>query len=191
MGVLVDVVAVTTTQRRTLDVVGAGLFVGVLTQLILAVFRHLAPNLRGSDTASRDALLRRQQRFALPRAVLLELGVAAVALGLAAELVSDLRTADVVRVGWIAIAVGIGAHLAPVLRPVDGPAVPGEHQPPTVTGRIARGWWMHDASSPRGSPVSAYAREREPPQTVRNSQPPHRPPKSSGRRSDRNRGESR
>ena len=118
VGVLVDVLAVATTQRRAFDVVGVVLFVGVLTQLILAVFLHLAPNLRGSDVATRRALLHRQERFAVPRAVLLNVGVAVVALGLGAGLVLDVGNAVVVRAGWVAIALGIGAHLAPAFGPV-------------------------------------------------------------------------
>lgn len=122
VGVLVDVIAVATAQRRLLDVVGVVLFVGVLTQLILAVMMHLAPHLRGSDTATRTALRQRLQRLAVPRAVFLNLGVAAVALGLGIEAVSELSTAGVVRAGWGAIALGILAHLAPVLRPVGAPS---------------------------------------------------------------------
>jgi len=119
VGLLVDVVAVVTTQRQLFEVVGVVLFIGALTQLILAVILHLVPQLRGSDAVTRDALRARSGRFAVPRAVLLNVGVAAVALGLAVGAVSDLSTAAVVRWGWVAIAIGILAHLAPVLRPVD------------------------------------------------------------------------
>lgn len=121
VGVLVDVIAVATAQRRLFEVVGVVLFIGVLTQLILAVLLHLVPNLRGADTASRDRLRQRVGRLAGPRAALLNLGVAVVAVGLATEALSDLAPAVVVRSGWIAIALGILAHLAPALWPVEAP----------------------------------------------------------------------
>ena len=118
LGVLVDVVAVATSQRRLYDVVGAVLFIGVLTQLILAVLLHLVPNLRGSDTATRDALRERLGRGAAARAGLLNLGVAVVAAGLVVEAVSDLSPDVLVRAGWGAIALGILVHLGPALWPV-------------------------------------------------------------------------
>jgi hypothetical protein len=119
VGVLVDVIAVATAQRQLLEAVGVVLFIGALTQLILAVLLHLAPQLRGPDTATRDALRQRLGRLALPRAVVLNVGVAAVALGLGLAAVTDLSAPVVVQWGWVAIGLGILAHLAPALRPVD------------------------------------------------------------------------
>ena len=119
VGVLIDVTAVATTQRRLFDVVGVVLFIGVLTQLILAVFLHLVPQLRGSDTAVRDVLRERMGRFEVARAAVLNAGVATVAVGLGVGALSDLSTAVVVRAGWVAIAIGLAAHLTPVLWPVE------------------------------------------------------------------------
>lgn len=121
IGVVVDIIAVATTQRQLFEVVGVVLFIGALTQLILAVLLHLAPQLRGADAATRDALRERLGRFVLGRAILLNAGVATVAVGLGIGTVSGLSLAVVVRLGWIAIALGILAHLAPTLRPMDAP----------------------------------------------------------------------
>lgn len=120
VGVAVDVVAVATVQRRLFDVVGVVLFVGVLTQLILAVYTHIAPHVRGRDR--RAVVADRLARLSVPRSLLLNLGVAAVAVGLAADVAGVASTAPVVRAGWIAIGLAVVAHLVPVLWPVRGPA---------------------------------------------------------------------
>lgn len=119
LGIAIDVVVVATTQRRAFDAVGVVLFIGVLTQLIMAVFLHLVPQWRGGDAAARDRLLERVGRFTITRAVVLNAGVLAVVLGIGGAVVADLATGPLVRVGWTAIVVGIGAHLAPALWPLD------------------------------------------------------------------------
>src|SRR5437660_12276872 len=51
------------------------------------------------------------------------------------------------------------------------------------------GMYAQQGSSARGSPVSAKARAREPPQTFRNSQRPHLPFNCELSRRDKNKGE--
>jgi nitrite reductase (NO-forming) len=118
LGVAIDVVAVAAAERRAFEVVGVVLFVGVLTQLILAVLLHLVPQLRGRGTASRDALLRRTGKGAPLRTFLLNLGVLVVAVAIGADLTLGADTAWPVRLGWITVALGVGAHLLPAVWPV-------------------------------------------------------------------------
>lgn len=122
VGIAIDVVVVATTQRRAFDMVGVVLFIGVLTQLILAVFLHLGPQLRGRDVAARDALLERTGRFVVPRSLVLNGGVLAVVVGIAAQVTGDLGTAPLVRAGWVAIVLAVAAHLAPVVWPLSSSA---------------------------------------------------------------------
>lgn len=110
VGVALDVVVVATTQRRAFDAVGVMLFIGALTQLILAVFLHVGPQLRGRDVTSRDALHQRTERFVRARSAALNVGVLAVVL--------QVGMGSLVRIGWIAIAVGVGAHLLPIIWPL-------------------------------------------------------------------------
>lgn len=118
VGIVLDVVVVATTQRRAFDAVGVVLFIGVLTQLILGVFLHLSPQLRGSDVASRDALDRRAARLVVPRSLLLNAGVLAVVLGIGIAVTSGATTTLLVRAGWVAIVLGIAAHLGPLVWPL-------------------------------------------------------------------------
>lgn len=118
LGVALDAVAVATTQRPAFDAVGVILFIGVLTQLILAVFLHLAPQLRGRDTAMRDALLDRVGRGAVVRTTVLNAGVLLVVVGIGGETLTGAALGALVRAGWIAIAFGVGAHLAVVIWPL-------------------------------------------------------------------------
>lgn len=118
LGVALDILVVATTQRQAFDAVGVVLFIGVLTQLILAVFLHLAPQLRGRDAASRDRLLARTGRLVVARGVALNVGVVAVVVGIGLDVVTDLSGGPLVRAGWVAVTVGIGAHLVPALWPL-------------------------------------------------------------------------
>lgn len=118
VGVALDLVVVATTQRRAFDAVGVVLFIGVLTQLILAVFLFLAPQMRGRDTTSRDRLLARTGRLVVARGVALNTGVVAVVAGIGLDVVTGLSGGPLVRAGWVAITAGIGAHLVPALWPL-------------------------------------------------------------------------
>jgi nitrite reductase (NO-forming) len=118
VGVALDVVVVATTQRRAFDAVGVMLFIGALTQLILAVIMHVGPQLRRRDVATRDALLRRAERFVTTRSAVLNAGVLAVVVGIGGPIVLRADMGPLVRIGWTAIALGILAHLVPVLWPL-------------------------------------------------------------------------
>lgn len=123
VGVVLDLVVVATSQRGAFDAVGVVLFIGVLAQLILAVLLHLAPQLRAREDGTRDLLHRRIGRFAVARAVVLNLGVLAVVAGIGGAVVADMDATVLVRGGWTVIALGVGAHLAPALRPAASPAM--------------------------------------------------------------------
>lgn len=118
VGVALDVGVVATGQRSAFDAVGVVLFVGVLAQLVLAVLLHLVPQLRGRDGATRSRLQLRSERFAITRALPLNLGVVAVVAGIGLDVVAHVRSGPLVQLGWVAIAVGIGAHLVPALWPL-------------------------------------------------------------------------
>jgi hypothetical protein len=118
-GVALDVMVVATAQRRAFDAVGVALFIGALTQLILAVFLHVGPQLRGRDVDSRDALRRRTERFTRSRSAVLNAGVLVAVLSIGVPIVADIGMGPLVRIGWVAIAVGVVAHLVPVLWPIS------------------------------------------------------------------------
>ncbi len=118
VGVAIDVVAVATDQRRAFDLVGVVVFVGVLAQLILAVLLHLAPQLRAGDRDRREAITSLTERGAVPRTIVLNVGVLLVAVAIGAGMVSEVSTVVITRVGWATVAMAVLAHLVPVVAPV-------------------------------------------------------------------------
>ncbi|MPZ72820.1 MAG: hypothetical protein GEU74_06235 [Nitriliruptorales bacterium] len=111
-----DAVAVATGRWWLLDALGVVVLAGVLGQAVLASMGYLAPLLRTSGDL-RDVVRRRVSAGALPRVVLLNAGVAAVAAAVAGV------APPAARIGWAAVVTAVlvqGALTAwPVRRRAD------------------------------------------------------------------------
>ncbi len=112
-----DVAVVTTGAWRWLDAIGVAALAGVLAPAILATLVYLAPMLRGRTTGERELVRIRLEVGARTRAVLANLGVAAVTVG-AARLVGDLAVAGI---GWSLLAATIVVTAATGLWPLGAP----------------------------------------------------------------------
>ena len=120
VALVIDLAVVATDARAWFDLVGLLLLVGVLAQIVLTVMVHLAPLLRGQDAVARGRIHGAAERFALGRALLLNLGVLVVAVAYALPRLTTVETGATAVAGWVAIALGVAAHLAVVVWPAGG-----------------------------------------------------------------------
>lgn len=98
-----DVVVIATGQLRFLDALGLAALAGVLAQAVATALVYVAPAVRGRTTPQRSLIMDRLGRGAVPRTLMYNAGVAAIAVAAAASSAMPATGAQAAAVGWLVV----------------------------------------------------------------------------------------